>query len=245
MIVTDSQPCTSCGSIMVSDGSALHCVICAPRRAPLTHDAQGKALYVDTWEGRCEVHDTNVRAGGSCPRCLIEQYEEPNMGTPRDATFEAHPPSCCPPPELGIFSLPTEALAAAMERVNPPEDPNPKQRYGDMKVPLHLVPPALAIGAAKALGEGAKKYGAWNFRHTRVEALTYVGAIQRHIAAYLDGEDIDPESLTGKRHLDGIAACVAILLDAEHLGTLIDNRPPKGPAPRLLRSPGFVEPEAK
>lgn len=117
---------------------------------------------------------------------------------------------------------------------------NPKQRYGDLKVPLHLVPPALSIGAARALGEGAQKYGAWNFRHTRIEAMTYIGAIQRHIAAYLDGEDVDPESLVGKRHLDGIAACVAILLDSEHLGTLIDNRPPKGPAPSLLRSPGFV-----
>lgn len=114
---------------------------------------------------------------------------------------------------------------------------NPKQAYGDLKVPMHLVPPALITGAAKALGEGARKYGAYNWRSSKVESMTYIGAIHRHLAAYLDGEDLDPESTEGKLHLDGIAACVAILLDATHGGFLIDNRPPKGPAPRLVLTP--------
>jgi hypothetical protein len=118
--------------------------------------------------------------------------------------------------------------------VNPP---NPKQAYGDKKVPMHTVPPALVIGAARAFGEGAVKYGAFNWRNTKVEAMTYVGAIQRHLAAFVDGEDVDPESANGKLHLDGIAACVGILLDAYHGGFLIDNRPPKGPAAELVRTP--------
>ncbi len=121
---------------------------------------------------------------------------------------------------------------------------NPKKRYGDLKVPVHLVPPALVIGAARAYGEGARRYGAFNWRDTNVEANTYIGAILRHAYAYLDGEDVDPESKDGKLHLEGIAACVGILLDAQHSGKLIDNRPPKGPAPGLLRTPGFVA-EAK
>lgn len=115
--------------------------------------------------------------------------------------------------------------------------PNPKQAYGDKKVPMHTVPPALVIGAARAFGEGAVKYGAFNWRNTKVEAMTYVGAIQRHLAAFVDGEDVDPESANGKLHLDGIAACVGILLDAYHGGFLIDNRPPKGPAAELVRTP--------
>lgn len=73
MIVTDTLPCTSCGSLMVEVDSTLVCVICRPRRAPLTHDAQGKPLYVATWNSRCEIHNTNVQDGGSCPRCLIDQ----------------------------------------------------------------------------------------------------------------------------------------------------------------------------
>lgn len=114
--------------------------------------------------------------------------------------------------------------------------PNPKQAYGDYKVAMQLVPPSLEIHAAKALKEGALKYGAYNWRASKVEAMTYVGAMKRHLAAWLDGEEIDPESTTGKHHLDGLAASLAILLDAMDGGTLIDNRPPHGPAPLLVRT---------
>jgi hypothetical protein len=114
---------------------------------------------------------------------------------------------------------------------------NPKQQYGDKKPPLHLVPPAFVVATAKGLGEGAGKYGAWNWRNTSVEAMTYVGAILRHLAAWVDGEEIDPESTTGKHHLDGAAASLAILIDCLSGGFLIDNRPPKGPGPELVRTP--------
>lgn len=116
-------------------------------------------------------------------------------------------------------------------------EPNPKKAFGDKKVALQLVPPALAIHGARALKEGADKYGAYNWREQPVEAMTYIGGLMRHAAAYLDGEDIDPESTTGKLHLDGMIANLAILVDAMDLGTLIDNRPPKGPAPKLILTP--------
>lgn len=118
---------------------------------------------------------------------------------------------------------------------------NPKQAYGDLKVPVHTVPPALMIGAARAFGEGANKYGAFNWRTSKVETMTYIGAMLRHLAAYADGEDVDPESTTGKLHLEGIAACVGILLDCTAGGFLIDNRPPKGPAPQLVRTPAVTK----
>lgn len=114
---------------------------------------------------------------------------------------------------------------------------NPKQAYGDLKAAVHTVPPALLLGAAKAFGEGAKKYGPFNWRMSKVEAMTYVGAILRHLSAYTDGEDVDPESTTGKLHLEGIAACVGILLDCTYGGFLIDNRPPPGPSPRMVLTP--------
>ena len=120
------------------------------------------------------------------------------------------------------------------ESVNPP---NPKQRYGDLKSAVQLVPPALIIHAAAATKEGAQKYGPYNWRVTKVEAMTYIGAMLRHLYAWLDGEETDPESITGKHHLDGVAASLGILLDALDGGFLIDNRPNKGPAPKLLRMP--------
>jgi len=114
-------------------------------------------------------------------------------------------------------------------------EPNPKQRYGDSKVPLHLVPAAFKIMTAIGLDEGANKYGAWNWRDIKVEVMTYIGAIQRHLDAWVDGEEIDPDSLVGKPHLAGAAASLAIIIDALETGHAIDNRPPKGAAARMLK----------
>jgi len=111
--------------------------------------------------------------------------------------------------------------------------PNPKQRYGDMKPNLALVPAASTIYEALALMEGARKYGPYNWRHNAVEAMTYVAACMRHLADWVDGEDIDPESL--KPHLGHAKACLGILIDALETGNLIDNRPPKGAAPKVIR----------
>ncbi len=106
---------------------------------------------------------------------------------------------------------------------------NPKQSAGDKKLPLQWVPPALQAAAARALGEGGRKYGPYNWRDLPVEAMTYVGAIQRHLLAWMDGEELDPDSEEGKHHLDGVAGSLAVLLDSLHGGYLIDNRPKKGP----------------
>lgn len=121
-----------------------------------------------------------------------------------------------------------------------PAATNPKQRYGDKKLPVHLVPPSLVLEAALNMGDGGEKYGPYNYRASKVEAMTYVGAIQRHLFAYLDGEDVDPESKRGATHLGAIAACVAILTDARNKGMLIDNRPTKGTAGEVIRAAAGV-----
>ena len=109
---------------------------------------------------------------------------------------------------------------------------NPKQAYGDKKVPLHLVPPVAIAYMGMALKEGAKKYGPYNWRENNVEVMTYIGAAMRHIGAYVDGEDTDPES--GNPHLSHALASLAILVDAVEGNTAIDNRPLAGAVPRVL-----------
>ena len=85
-----------------------------------------------------------------------------------------------------------------------------------------------------ALGfdEGARKYGAFNWRHGKVSASTYISALERHLLAWIDGEDIDPNS--GKPHLAHMLASIAILVDAFEAGNLIDDRPPPGTAATIL-----------
>ncbi len=103
-----------------------------------------------------------------------------------------------------------------------PHPNDPKGESGSKKTPLQLLPPYALAQIALAHKEGAEKYGPWNWRETGVCATTYIGAIMRHLAAWQDGEDIDPDS--GLSHLAKIGACCNILLDAEHCGKLVDDR---------------------
>ena len=99
---------------------------------------------------------------------------------------------------------------------------DPHGEAGKKKPQLQLIPPSFNIQVAAALNEGAQKYGPWNWRKNRVEAMTYIGAIRRHLDQFLDGEDIDA---SGASHLGHIAASCAILIDAAAAGMLVDNRP--------------------
>lgn len=110
---------------------------------------------------------------------------------------------------------------------------NPKQQYGDKKIPLQFIPPVAIAYMGIGLGEGAKKYGAYNFRDTSVEYMTYIGATLRHVLAMLDGEDIDPDS--GNPHAAHAMASLAILVDQQTRGTITDNRPAKGEIGRVLK----------
>ena len=111
-------------------------------------------------------------------------------------------------------------------------DNNPKQAVGETKCPLHLVPPALAIGVAEAMKNGADKYGAYNFRESGIAASVYIGAILRHLYAYMDGEDCARDSQI--HHLKHIGASIALMLDSMAKGTYVDDRPTQGAASDLL-----------
>lgn len=109
-------------------------------------------------------------------------------------------------------------------QIDPRTQPaNPKQAYGDKKIPLYLLPFSFAANVCVALYEGMTKYGLVNWRVAKVEAMTYASACKRHVDKWINGEECDPD--TRVRHLANAGACIAILIDAEVCGTLIDNRP--------------------
>ena len=99
---------------------------------------------------------------------------------------------------------------------------DPKGAAGALKTPLGLIPPFAMAQTAWAHKLGADKYGPFNWRDTGVCASTYVNAMLRHLNAWRDGEDLDPES--GISHLAHIACNCNILLDAGFCRTLQDDR---------------------
>lgn len=129
-------------------------------------------------------------------------------------------------PRLEDFALITEHDLPELP------DPNPKDRASAHKPQLHLIPPAAEILEAVVMGLGARKYGPYNWRTAPIRATVYIAAAKRHLAQWLDGQDDDPES--GVSHLAHARACLGILLDAQSLHCLNDDRPPAGAAARLI-----------
>ena len=110
-------------------------------------------------------------------------------------------------------------------------DGNPKTAIGAMKVPLHLVPPSATHYTALAFKDGAAKYGPYNWRQDGVSASVYYAAAMRHLSAWWDGEDVSSDALV--HHLGHVMACCAIILDADSVRMLNDDRPPGGASPTL------------
>ena len=109
----------------------------------------------------------------------------------------------------------------------PPSQPtNPKDAAGTKKPPLRLLPTIALLYLSRVMALGAKKYGEWNWRASKVRATIYDEAALRHIFALLDGQDKDEES--GLPHEAHIMACMAIKLDAQACGQLIDDRNKSG-----------------
>lgn len=110
-------------------------------------------------------------------------------------------------------------------------DNNPKTMVGALKVPLELVPPSSNYFLAEAFKNGADKYGPYNWREKGISSSVYLGAAKRHLDAWWDGEDFAKDS--GVHHIAHAMACCALILDSMTVGTLNDNRPPKGAAAAL------------
>ncbi|MEZ2746326.1 dATP/dGTP diphosphohydrolase domain-containing protein [Halopseudomonas bauzanensis] len=109
-----------------------------------------------------------------------------------------------------------------MATANDLKPTNPKDAVGSTKVPLHLWPTTATVVGSMALLDGALKYGRANFRSGGVRASIYFDACNRHLNAWFEGEDNDPDS--GLPHLGHALACLAVVVDAQAAGRLTDDR---------------------
>lgn len=105
---------------------------------------------------------------------------------------------------------------------------NPKDIIGSNKLPLHLFPTTAIAYGSLALLDGAMKYGRGNFRSVGVKASIYYDACQRHMNAWIEGQNLAEDSALP--HLAHALACIAILIEATEQGNLNDDRNHKGEA---------------
>lgn len=92
------------------------------------------------------------------------------------------------------------------------------------KADISLIPLSALEVEARGFMLGEQKYGRYNYCKG-MEATRLVGAALRHLLKWQEGEDLDTES--GFSHLGHVRCCMAMLIETQRLGTLIDNRYPQ------------------
>jgi len=95
------------------------------------------------------------------------------------------------------------------------------QRFNHGKLRMDLVPVSAVNALARVLTYGANKYDSDNWRRGFNYSVPYACLI-RHMMAWQDGEDIDPES--GLSHLDHAIANIAMLIEFERECPHLDDR---------------------
>jgi len=95
------------------------------------------------------------------------------------------------------------------------------KKYDAGKPPVSLIPREAIEAMARVLAFGAQKYGRWNWRQGMAWSRV-IDACLRHLIAYADGEDCDPE--TGESHMAHVLACAAFLVTYRARGIGSDDR---------------------
>lgn len=102
---------------------------------------------------------------------------------------------------------------------------NPKDVVGIKKVPRSVLPLPVLWELGLAMLEGALKYGRHNYRAVGVRASVYYDAANRHLDAWWEGEDFDPDSQLS--HVCKAIASLVVLRDGMIRGNWVDDRPPR------------------
>ncbi|MDO5647356.1 dATP/dGTP diphosphohydrolase domain-containing protein [Paracoccus sp. (in: a-proteobacteria)] len=99
---------------------------------------------------------------------------------------------------------------------------NPKDLIGNTKPDYQNVPLGPLYEIGKALLDGTRKYGRFNWRDQPVSANVYINAARRHLDKWAAKEELADDSKV--HHLAHAAACLMILIDAQAHDSLKDDR---------------------
>jgi hypothetical protein len=104
---------------------------------------------------------------------------------------------------------------------------NPKDALGIKKIPQSTISAPVMAEVGIGMLEGALKYGRHNYRAIGVRGSIYYDGTLRHLNAWWEGEDLDPDSFVGLHHVTKAIASLCVLRDAMIQNKFTDDRPPK------------------
>lgn len=94
-------------------------------------------------------------------------------------------------------------------------------KHDNGKPQMDLISSRFLVGLANVLTFGAKKYSSHNWRQGIAFSRLY-SALQRHLCAWNDGQNIDEES--GLPHLYHAACCLMFLAELNETRRDLDDR---------------------
>lgn len=124
---------------------------------------------------------------------------------------------------ISLTSVDVESFKRVQEQMSAisKKDTGTALKFDQDKLPLHLLSTEAMNQTAAVLKFGAIKYAEHNWR----KGFTWsrpLSAAMRHLTAFNDGEDKDPES--GLSHLAHAACCIMFLLEFEKTHKELDDR---------------------
>jgi hypothetical protein len=138
------------------------------------------------------------------------------------------------------YIIPGQVLRAAEKPRDGVKACNPKDAVGIRKAPLSVVPMNVIAEIGVGMLEGAAKYGRHNYRAVGTRASVLFDATLRHLIAWWEGEDVDPDTCpcdedgnldltNGLSHITKALTSLVVLRDGMLQGRCTDDRPPRSP----------------
>lgn len=123
------------------------------------------------------------------------------------------------------YGIPWNRRGVAYGAARATKPSNPKDAVGSSKVSMSVLPANVLMEVALGMHEGALKYGRHNYRAVGVRTSVYYDATMRHLMAFWEGEDIDPDSKLS--HITKAISSLVVLRDSMLRQNCVDDRPPK------------------
>ena len=101
------------------------------------------------------------------------------------------------------------------------KDETKGRKFDNGKLQYGLLPPQALKATVDVLTFGAQKYEPNNWIHVSDSKRRYFDALNRHLWAWKEGEQLDPES--GKHHLAHAMCCLMFLYEHDTIYSVNDK----------------------